>query len=244
MGIKASGDLAYNNLSIPLVYNNNFLNVVVEEQLVKVGNMCGKFYNSRTGSNTISLVRYEAAQGKYVTVDLIDTPTRFSPVTGYMCFQSLNMSDAYRKSAFDLVNDNLSTHFYGQTKTINSSGDISFKGLNPSVYLHDGGVLHFTTAKAILRNTTTYGSRVGSYTAQLGNNPPITGYTTAQSAHIDFLSADNANSWFSAQKMRVTFTADAGYTTTSTQTYAIDADHYTVYTHDHNYWVADFYNYQ
>lgn len=241
MGIKASGDLVYNNLSIPLVYNNNFLNVVVEEQLVKVGNMCGKFYNARDGVNTISLVRYEAAEDKYVTVDLIDTPSRRSPITGYMCFESLNTNQTYRKSAFDLVDNNLSSHFYGQTKTINESGNISFQGLNPSVYLHDNGVLHFTTAKAILTNTTNW--RVGNYTAQLGNNPPITGYTTAYSAHIDFLSADNTNSWFSAQKLQVAFTADNGGTA-SPQTYAIDADNYTEYSADHNYWVADFYKLQ
>lgn len=243
MSIVGSGDLAYNNLSIPLVYNNNFLNIIIDEkELIKVGEMDGHFYNCDDPAiNTKSLVRYEAAEDKYITTDMMWTPSRWSPITGYMCFRGINMNQTYRKRAFDLVNDNTNTHFYNQTKTVNSSGNISFQGLNPSVYLNGNGMLNFTYASVLFKTTNM--NRVGNYTAQLGDNPPITGYTTATSATVDFLSGSNTNTWFSAQKMKVCITADNGKTGTP-QTYTIDDKATFKPAPNLNFWSAEFYTYQ
>lgn len=238
MSIIGSGDLAYNNLSIPMTYNDHFLNIIVEQhETVKVGSMTGKFYNP-SNSNS-ALVSHNLTANTYSTKALYTyTPYLFSPITGYLCFHATNANQAFQKSAYDLVANNLNTHFYTMgSKTVSSI--VSYTGTNPSIYCRNGGMVHFTSANVGLVGL--YMNRIGNYTAQFGNNR-VTGNTTNTAVKINLLSGDNPQTWFSAGKIDVKITADNGFTG---QTYCISGTNPVQnWSASTNYWVADFYTYQ
>lgn len=240
MSIIGSGDLAYNNLSIPMAYNDHFLNIIIENNTpVKVGELIGKFYNcDDPATGTKPLVSYNTTAGTYTTYGLdIYTPSRNYPGTGYLCFAEFSMGSAYKQSAYNLVKDNLNTHFYTLSAvnqgTYNET--IAYRGYNPSIYCHDNGMVHFLSAKCCIADTDY--SRVGNYTAVFGNNR-VTGYTNAQSAIINFLSGDNPHTWFSSQKLAVYFTANNGF---NNQTYCLTSLNTSPQSADVNYWKAEFY---